>query len=333
MRYGKLSSDELELNILSKLHHLRKEVLLSAALGEDCAALKTDGSVFLISTDPITAQMPLEALGSLAVDVACNDIVANGGEPVALMFTLIMPENSTAEDIGIVMDSAVKRASQINVDIIGGHTEFSDCVVRPIVSATAVGKTNRIISKRGLKSGDKVYMTKSAAIEGSVILSKFSKSGFSSDELAELKAFEKLLSVTKEGKILAKFENISTMHDITEGGILGSVAEICQNVKLGARIYEKKIPVSGLTKKICEEFNADPYRLISSGSLMFTGQNLDDAVATLQQAGINAFEIGEITADGKILFCRSGGEKQKIKIEADQLFKVLKEVNDSKCSV
>lgn len=323
MRFGKLSSDELQECILNKLHKVREEVVLSAALGEDCAALKIQDDFVLISTDPITAKMPLDTLGSLAVDVACNDIISNGGEPVALVVTLIMPQNSCSDDISIIMQAAADRAKEINVEIAGGHTEFSDSVIRPVLNATAIGFAKRIIAKSALSSGDQIYITKSAAIEGTVILSQHSEKAFTNDDLKTLDEFKKDLSVINEGKILSGFMEVSTLHDITEGGVLGAVAEICQNVNLGAKIFEESIPLMPVTVKLCAEFNADPYRLISSGSLMFTGKNLDKAIGELEKNGIQATKIGEITNGREVLFIRKSGEKEKIVSQPDELFRVL----------
>lgn len=58
------------------------------------------------------------------------------------------------------------------------------------------------------------------------------------------------------------------MHDITEGGVLGAVWEICELSGLGCEILEKQIPVDELTLKFSEVLNFDWKRLISSGSML-----------------------------------------------------------------
>ena len=98
MKLGKLTTDELNKNVISLLHKNRSEVLLSSAIGEDCAALDLK-DVIVVSSDPITAVVEKEKLGALCVSVCCNDVAANGGEPVAMTITLIMPPSSSAEDV------------------------------------------------------------------------------------------------------------------------------------------------------------------------------------------------------------------------------------------
>ena len=248
MRTGKLNAEELNKYVFAHIGSLRDEVVLSAALGEDCAALKSDG-YFLLSSDPITACMPDESLGKLSIDVSCNDIAANGGEAVAVMLTVIMPTYSEPSAVGEIMRGAGERAKELNVDIVGGHTEFSDCVTRPIVSATAVGKTHRLIAKSGLREGDDVYVTKVCGIEGTVILAEKFAGSLTEKELTRAGELGKLLSVGEESKILKKYNGVTTMHDVTEGGVLGAVAEIALGADLSAEIYEEQVPVDGLTEK------------------------------------------------------------------------------------
>jgi hydrogenase maturation factor len=330
VRFGKLSPKELESCVLTNLGGSRREVVLSAALGEDCAALKTDGYI-LLSADPITAPMPPEALGALAVDAACNDIAANGGEPIALLLTLLMPPDSDTEQIGRIMRSASDRAKELNVTIAGGHTEFSDCVTRPVVSAAAAGKAVRLITKKGIRAGDAIFITKSAAIEGAVILAQANPRLLNKADRADLERLKRLLSVAPEGKILAACESVTALHDVTEGGVLGAAAEIAESVGLGAGLYESLIPLEPLTQKLCAALKIDPYRLVSSGSLMFTGG--EDAAKALVNSGIAAAKIGGITAKRGTLFYKKDGSVEEVKPEPDQLFSHMKPAKKPKKEV
>ena len=322
MRVGKLNAEELKEYVFSFTAKTRDEVVLSAALGEDCAALKADGYI-LLSSDPITAAMECDSLGSLSIDVACNDIAANGGEAIAVMLTVIMPVSAKASQVGEIMQGASKRASEIGVDIIGGHTEFSDCVTRPIVSATAVGKAKRLICKSSLSEGDDVYITKLCGIEGTVILAEKYPSLLTETDRRYLKEFGEMLSVKKESEILKGYEQVTTMHDVTEGGIVGAVAELVQSAGLSAQIYEDCVPVAPVTEKLCKELKIDPLKLISSGSMMFTGKNLDSAIEELKAAGIAAHKIGRITKEKENVLIRKSGKKESFSTEPDRLLSAL----------
>lgn len=321
MRLGKLSAEELQKNIIDKLKPIRRETILSAAQGEDCAALDIDGTV-LLSSDPITCSMPIEHIGSLSVNVCCNDILANGGEPIALMMTLILPPTCNDEDVSIIMNEAVKAARAINVDIVGGHTEFSDCVTRPIVSATAIGSTKKLLAKFNMKVGEKLLVTKYIGIEGTSIILDGNDIELSEKEKEVKKLFSESISVYSEGNCLRKL-NVSMMHDITEGGVFGAVAEVCRGNGLGANLYEKKIPLHPLTARICNLYKLNPYKLISSGSMLFSTNEPDTAISELGKLGIMVTEIGEVTA-GDVVVIDKTGKKTSIIIEPDEMYFINK---------
>lgn len=321
MRFGKLNTYELQRNILDNLEVTRKETILSASQGEDCAALKAEGFV-LVSSDPITCEMPIENLGSLSVDVCCNDIVANGGEPLALMLTIILPPSCGVRDVDIIVKDANFAAKRINVDIVGGHTEFSDCVTRPIVSATAIGSAKRLLKKADARIGDKLYVTKFLGMEGSTIIAD-NGGELTSDEQNVIGDFRRSLSVYPEGKILRDCEDVSFMHDVTEGGILGAVREVCFGRNIGADIYEESLPVHPLTKKLCKNLGIDVYRFISSGSMLFAAAS-DKAAIMLEKAGIKVTQIGALKSGNDTYLIRADGAKENIEVEPDQMYKINK---------
>ena len=73
MKIGKIPESVLKRSILRQIHTKRKEVLLGAAVGEDCAALKLkEDEIFVLSTDPITGNA--EYIGKIAIHVTLNDL-------------------------------------------------------------------------------------------------------------------------------------------------------------------------------------------------------------------------------------------------------------------
>ena len=138
MRLGKLTNTQLEELILNKFTYTRPEVVLSPRVGVDCAAVDMGGRLAVLSTDPITAAD--KNLGRLTVHISCNDAAAAGAEPVGLLVTLLAPPTATEEDIGRVADELKEASELANIEIIGGHTEVTDCVNRMITCATVLAK-------------------------------------------------------------------------------------------------------------------------------------------------------------------------------------------------
>ncbi len=322
MRVGKLTNAELNQIVFGKLKIKNDEVLFGAGLAEDCAAFRLS-DVVLATTDPITAAT--NDVGRLSIDVSANDIASSGGVPFACLLTIIVPPFAEVDDIAEIMNGAVERANELGIDIIGGHTEFSDAVVRPITSVTMFGKTSRPISASTAKEGDFVLLTKTAGLEGTVILaSERGKAiGLSDSELAQAECLKNSLGVTKEGYVLSEIESVHSMHDVTEGGVFGAAAEIAEAAGCGIEIYANDVPFLPLTEKICDALGVDKFRLISSGSMLFTCSEPELAIKKLKSAGIDCAIIGKITNEGA--YAVFGDKKQQISVTADELLKVGKQ--------
>ena len=158
MRIGKLTSSELQKYVFDKTVAKNPEILQSAGLAEDCAALRTP-KILLLTTDPITATG--NNAGRLAITVSANDVAVSGGTPLCCLLTIIAPTTASAEDVGKFMKEAHETAEALGVDIVGGHTEFSEAVNRMVVSCTMLGTTRRVVKSSGAKAGDSIVMTKS----------------------------------------------------------------------------------------------------------------------------------------------------------------------------
>lgn len=321
MRVGKLTNAELDEIVFGKLKLKNKEVLFGAGLAEDCAAIKTDKTV-LVTTDPITASV--FDIGRLSVDVSANDVASSGGKPFACLLTIIVPPDAGLDTVEAIMNDAVNRANEAGIDIIGGHTEFSDAVLRPITSVTMFGKAERTVKSSGAKTGDAVMVTKTLGIEGTVILAaeRWREAGLTESERAEAESLKSKLSVLAEGEILSGLSSVHCMHDVTEGGIFGAAAEIAEAAKVGIEIYADKVPFLKLTDKLANALNVDKFRLISSGSMLFTTSEPEIAKEALHAADIDAAVIGKITKEGA--FAVFGNEKVAVTVDADELLKVGK---------
>ena len=136
-----------------------------------------------------------------------------------------------------------------------------------------------------------------AGIEGTGIIAgeRDLSEVLSSEEIAEAKAMINQVSVVSDG-IIAGSVGTHGMHDVTEGGILGGVWEMCTISGLGASIDESAIPVSYITKKICDYLDLNYLRLISSGSMMIAcaAEKKDEMLKKLEVAGIKATCIGTV---------------------------------------
>ncbi len=313
MKSGKLTPELLEKLVLSKIHIDKEDILVGPQIGEDCAVVDFGKDVCILSMDPITGAV--KDLGKLAVHISCNDIAAMGVAPLGLLFTLLLPLSITEEEIQYIMDDVLKAADDLDICIIGGHTEVTATVNQPVAITTAIGKAKKAeytTSKRG-RVGEDLVLTKGAGIEGTAILcSDFEtelRAKIGQEVIEEGKGFGKLLSVVKEG-VIAREMGATALHDVTEGGIMGAVYEVTKASDTGAKIDFSQIPIHSVTQTICDLFQIDPLHLISSGSMLIAIPDGHLLVKRLEENGVEASVIGKLVEkekgvmlyqDGKVL--------------------------------
>jgi hydrogenase expression/formation protein HypE len=97
MKGGKFDDSVLKKVIFDNIKHKRKEVLLGSGTGIDSSIINLGGDLVVVTTDPITAAG--NNIGRLCINICCNDIAAAGGEPVAILVTLLMPYNYDINNI------------------------------------------------------------------------------------------------------------------------------------------------------------------------------------------------------------------------------------------
>ena len=163
---GKLPNELLEEVVLKYITHRRDDIIAGAAVGLDNALVDLGDNVAILSTDPITGAV--KDIGNLAVHVSCNDVSASGGTPIGILMTILVPSEASHEDIERIMKDAGETARELDVEIIGGHTEVTDAVNKVVISTTVIGKIkkDKIQSLDKIRIGDKVLMTKSTGLKG-----------------------------------------------------------------------------------------------------------------------------------------------------------------------
>ncbi|MDP4180862.1 MAG: AIR synthase family protein [Bacillota bacterium] len=326
MDIGKIPNSKLKNLILDKLSNNRKEILLRPRIGEDCCAVDFGSDACVLTTDPITGAV--NQIGRIAVNIACNDIASSGAEPIGLLITILAPPETTEKDIETVMNGVCSTANSLNVDIIGGHTEITAAVNKVVIISTAVAKVvkDKLVRTHGAKVNDDIVMTKSAGIEGTAIIAsdyeQLLVDALPREQIEKAKGYVNRISVVKEGVIAGKF-GVNSMHDITEGGVLGALWEIAEASDVGVTAYEDKIPVDEETDKICNLLGINPLKLISSGSLLITCDDGNTLIREMNKNGIRAAIIGKITSDKKkLIHCKNGAE-EITEPGSDELFKII----------
>ena len=327
MKVGKVPENVLKRSVFKQLHTTRKEVLLGAGVGEDCAAMKlAEDEVFVISTDPITGAA--KDIGALAVQITVNDLASAGAEPIGIMLTVLLPENAEEKDLKTVMAQVEEACEKNRIQVMGGHTEVTKVVNQIVISVTGVGKAieGRVISTAGVKPGMDIIVTKWIGIEGTAILAKEKEAvlreRYSQPFIDKAKELDRYISVLSEAATAVK-SGVAAMHDVTEGGIFGALWEIAAASGVGLEIDLKKIPLKQETVEICEFFGINPYELISSGSMLMAAEDGNGLVMELEKAGIPAVVIGKATDSNDRVLLNEEERRFLEPPKTDELYKAL----------
>ncbi|MHB1005202.1 MAG: AIR synthase family protein [Chloroflexota bacterium] len=328
LRTGKLPPSTLQSIVLSHLGVTRSDVLVHASLGEDSSVIDFGDSVCVVSTDPITGAA--RNAGWLAVHVSCNDVAANGAEPVGVLPTLLLPVSATEDDIRRLMAEINSAASELNVEVLGGHTEVTPGISAAIISLTAIGRAAKsaYVTSSGARPGHDILMSKSAGLEGTSILANdlagVLEPALGPDLLARARDLVRRISVVKEG-LLAAREGASALHDTTEGGILGAAFEMAEASAIGLELWPDAIPVLPETRAICAFFRVDPLRLISSGTMLIAAPNGTALAETISRAGVECTVIGKAlpATEGRWLAYSDGRREPLQPPDRDELWRIL----------
>lgn len=329
MKVGKISESVLKRSVFKQIRHRREEVLVTPGVGKDCTLIELEpDEVMVLSTDPITGTT--SEIGKLAVNITANDIAASGAEMIGIMLTILLPERVREIKLREMMQEIEECCKELNIEVIGGHTEVAAAVSQPIVTVTGVGKIKKseITTPAGLRPSDELVMTKWAGLEGTAILANDKEeellTRYSRDFIAGGKEMMQYISVVKDAKI-AKEVGVSGMHDITEGGIFGALWEIASASNVGIEVDLKKIPMKQETIEICEFFDLNPYMLMSSGCLLIGTSKGNELVDRLNQEGIPAAVIGRVVS-GNDKVIMNGEETRYLEPpKTDELYKAYQE--------
>ena len=326
MKIGKLPEPMLIRSVLKEVEHRREEVLVGPAVGQDCAVVELgEGEVFVLSSDPITGTA--KDIGRHSVHITANDLAASGADPLGIMLTILLTPEIEEAELKEMMRGVEGACKELNMEVMGGHTEITQIVKQPLISLTGVGKMkkDRVLTTASVKPGQDIVITKWIGLEGTSVAAKEKEEEllekFAPSFVETAKAFDRYLSVVPEAKIAREWK-ISAMHDITEGGVFGALWEMGSGSGVGLDIDLKKIPIRQETVEVCEALGLNPYILMSSGSMMIAAEDGYGLAEKLKQEGIPAAVVGKATA-GKERILRNGEDTRYLdKPQSDELYKI-----------
>jgi hydrogenase maturation factor len=296
--------------------------------------IDTGGQSLLVAkADPIT--FASEKVGWYAVHVNANDIACLGAIPRWFLATVLLPEGAAEELAETIFTDVRDACRELNIALVGGHTEVTIGLDRPLVSGAMLGEVGReaLVAPGGALPGDALILTGGVAIEGTAVLAREAAPqlralGVSGDALQEAASYLESpgISVVAAAQTACRAARVHAMHDPTEGGLVTALHEMAAACGCTIIVDPGKVQVLPRTKEICDAAGLDPMGTLASGALLVAVSEAEcpTVLSTLREAGTPAERIGEVEqGDPRVIMSSSGRRTDAPQFARDEVARFL----------
>jgi hydrogenase maturation factor len=332
-KIGKIDRESFESFILARLGRPDPTVIVPPQTGVDAGVVDLgDGRVLVIAEDPIFAVpgQPPEMFGWYTVHIGASDVAVMGVPPRYMTYTLLMPPETGGPVFRAIVDAIHGAALDLGIAIVGGHTGYYPGFAAPTIGGvTVLGIADRdgYVTPAGARPGDAVILTKGPAIEAAGILSVTRErellGRYPEPLVRRAQALCREMTVVRDALTASEAGGVTGMHDATEGGVMGGLAEVAEASGVGMRVEESRFVYPDEVRMVCEAFGIDPVAAIAEGSLIITAdaRRAGRILGDLGKAGIAASVIGAVTADTAVrVMERRDGTEVPLRMPAQDPF-------------
>jgi hydrogenase maturation factor len=323
-RTGKATPELFARVILAHLGAMDRDILQGPRHGVDVGVVRVaPGVAMALTADPVFVVPPYgwERAAWFAVHILASD-AATSGLPLRWMSVdLNLPPEITDEELTALWTAYSNACDELGIAVVTGHTARYDGCTWPMVGGAtciALGPDDAWVTPTMARPGDRVVVTKGAAIEATALFAATFPArlaeGVGEDVTRDADALFDHMTVVPEARVAAEYglrdRGVTAMHDATEGGVLGGLIEVADASEVGIRVDLDRIPVRPEVRAVCDYVGIDPYISISEGTLLATvrPEHAGAFLAALQAEGIDAADVGEITDRNAGAVLVRGGE-------------------------
>lgn len=308
---GKFPLDIIEKIVYSKLGAHKPEILVGPGHGCDNAVIKLgNNQVLVVTADPLSMIPALGVKDSawLSVNLLASDLATCGFPPQFIMVNLSLPPSMSDSEFEEYWNAFHDACKKLGVAILGGHTgRYVGCDYTIIGGGVmmALAPEKQYLSSNMSKPGDLLIMTKGVAIAATGILARVFpetiEKAYGSAVLKKAQAYFSQFSVVEDALTAAstglRDEGVTSMHDVTEGGLLGALYELSEASENGLEIELSNVIVTEEAKLACDLFKIDPYLTLSEGTLIISvkPEKSQKVLQALKLKEIKSTIIGKVT--------------------------------------
>ncbi len=311
---GKVPREFLEKAVFSHLGAKRAALMVGPGHGLDNAVISLGGkNVLLVTSDPLSVvpSLGMKESAWLSVHLLASDLTTSGVSPQFAMFDLNLPPEIGLPDVGEYLAAMGDECRRLGIAIAGGHTgRYPGSGYTVVGGGTmfSVADGGAYVTPAMARPGDSVVITKGAAIGATAVLAhSFPETISDKAGAAVLKKARSRLrdcSTVKDAQVAASLgihESVTSMHDATEGGVLGGLLELSSACGLPVVAKREAIHVPTEAAVVCAAFGIDPLTSTSEGTLIITCRPgaAPGLKAALEKRRIGSYEIGRVGRRGK----------------------------------
>lgn len=286
-------------------------------VGDDGAVVDPFGRQTVLSTDLLLEgvhfdlmYVPLRHLGYKAVVVNLSDIFAMMAQPTQILFSLGVSNRFSVEALDELYSGVHAACTRYGVDLVGGDTSTSQKGL--VLSVTAIGEVDpgEYVPRSGAGPGDLIVVSGDlgGAYFGLQLLERekriFLENPDLKPDLEDRKyVLRRFLKPEARQDMVdwLKMEQIrpTSMIDISDG-LSSDLLHLCRQSRVGATIWEDKIPIHPETRSLAESFSVPSLTAALNGGedyeLLFT---LDPEYRGVVESQPALTIIGEVEEPGK----------------------------------
>ena len=286
-------------------------------VGDDAAVLSFPDSRVLVTTDMLMEgvhfnlmYMPLKHLGYKSAVVNFSDIYAMNGTPRQITVSIAISRKFSVEDLDEFYAGIKLACEHYGVDLVGGDTTSSFNGLA--ISVTCIGEAadGDIVTRDGAADTDIICVSGNlgAAYMGLQLLErenaifleqKRPEAAPQPDFAGKEYLLERQLKPEARRDVVEQLRLLgikpTAMMDISDG-LSSELMHICEQSKVGCRVFEDRLPIDYQTAAMAEELNMNVSMCALNGGedyeLLFTVPLTDHAKIEHME---NVHEIGYIT--------------------------------------
>jgi hydrogenase maturation factor len=331
---GKVGREFLEKVVYKNLGADSSAIIAKPGHGFDNSVISLGSDkAMVITSDPlsIVPSIGMEESAWLTIHLLASDFTTSAVMPQFSIFDFNLPPSLDLNEFGTYLKVLSNECKRMGITIVGGHTgKYPGCDFTIVGGGVLLGVTDKrsFLTPAMIEDDDRIIMTKGAAIGATGFLSH----AFPKKITAKLgrrlrdraRSYLRRCSTVRDSIIASSIgireEGVTSMHDATEGGVLGGLYELSSASGKAILVNKQELFISEETAAICRLFGLDPLVTLSTGALIITckEERIKEVRKRLRTNGIDSFEVGRVDGEMKQgLWLSTNGSRPKQFIPPD----------------